>query len=695
KLSLKTEKERNQISKQRINSEKRKEQLAELSRELLNTTQENISLQERFDQLQKEFKMSRLEQDGLAEGNNKLFNKLLEAEMAANSAGIQLTEFKDTIAELKNQKSKMWLNIESKSQERQRTRQEKEKDEQKNRIIYLFIFLQLSKQRANREIEDLLQKLTEIEVENVNMRREILEKEIRVQELEDLMQKEKDNAYTAVQLSKSVDATRAHLQGQLRSKEAENNRMVVQIQSLERSVNEQKLEIKHLKYQVSAAKEKNDQDKEALKKATRAQKQRADHFEDAVEKLHSEIKTKELKLSEQISSANAWKCHHDKAIEEKGALEAQIEILRKQVTSLGEELEKAKDSATNVNKDILEKLHAVNSENASIGLENARLKASISALEEKAMSSEAELEELKLKAQQQKELIDQYKTQVRDLHTEAEELKARFEKILKENKKVKGDKDIEVEKVKSQMEARLKELETFPDLLKAADKRLQECQESFLSYKKRYTNQSNTISELQVKVPNQKGDKQNFLLESSVKLEQSFEDNRSQLQMKYEALNRKLEEVTSQNRKLVEKLAKQEESLHHNELQFKERSKECSALTRQLEAALVDVRKKVTEVKEKAASRERALQSKILEVETELSRKEKELKQLQYNKTDVEKQLEVRLKDLKLSLEKSETQNQSIQNYVQFLKTSYATMFRYSLLLSMLLSSILSLSPHF
>ncbi|XP_064416183.1 outer dense fiber protein 2 isoform X2 [Latimeria chalumnae] len=609
-------------------------QLAELSRELLNTTQENISLQERFDQLQKEFKMSRLEQDGLAEGNNKLFNKLLEAEMAANSAGIQLTEFKDTIAELKN----------------------------------------LSKQRANREIEDLLQKLTEIEVENVNMRREILEKEIRVQELEDLMQKEKDNAYTAVQLSKSVDATRAHLQGQLRSKEAENNRMVVQIQSLERSVNEQKLEIKHLKYQVSAAKEKNDQDKEALKKATRAQKQRADHFEDAVEKLHSEIKTKELKLSEQISSANAWKCHHDKAIEEKGALEAQIEILRKQVTSLGEELEKAKDSATNVNKDILEKLHAVNSENASIGLENARLKASISALEEKAMSSEAELEELKLKAQQQKELIDQYKTQVRDLHTEAEELKARFEKILKENKKVKGDKDIEVEKVKSQMEARLKELETFPDLLKAADKRLQECQESFLSYKKRYTNQSNTISELQVK-----GDKQNFLLESSVKLEQSFEDNRSQLQMKYEALNRKLEEVTSQNRKLVEKLAKQEESLHHNELQFKERSKECSALTRQLEAALVDVRKKVTEVKEKAASRERALQSKILEVETELSRKEKELKQLQYNKTDVEKQLEVRLKDLKLSLEKSETQNQSIQNYVQFLKTSYATMFRESL----------------
>lgn len=33
----------------------------------------------------------------------------------------------------------------------------------------------------------------------------------------------------AVHMSKSVEATRAHLQGQLRSKEAENNRLTVQL----------------------------------------------------------------------------------------------------------------------------------------------------------------------------------------------------------------------------------------------------------------------------------------------------------------------------------------------------------------------------------------------------------------------------------------------------------------------------------
>lgn len=40
-----------------------------------------------------------------------------------------------------------------------------------------------------------------------------------------------------------------------------------------------------------------------------------------------------------------------------------------------------------------------------------------------------------------------------------------------------------------------------------------------------------------------------------------------------------------------------------------------------------------------------------------------------------EKQFEVRLKDLQLSLDQSESHKQSIQNYVDFLKNSYRTMF--------------------
>uniref|UniRef100_A0A8B9GNQ7 Uncharacterized protein n=1 Tax=Astyanax mexicanus TaxID=7994 RepID=A0A8B9GNQ7_ASTMX len=44
-----------------------------------------------------------------------------------------------------------------------------------------------------------------------------------------LRRREMENTESVVQLSRSVDTTRAHLQGQLRNKEAENNRLTVQL----------------------------------------------------------------------------------------------------------------------------------------------------------------------------------------------------------------------------------------------------------------------------------------------------------------------------------------------------------------------------------------------------------------------------------------------------------------------------------
>lgn len=55
---------------------------------------------------------------------------------------------------------------------------------------------------------------------------------------------------------------------------------------------EQKLEIDDLKGQISAVSEKAAQEKDALKRATRAQKQRAERFEAAVEKCYEQLREK-------------------------------------------------------------------------------------------------------------------------------------------------------------------------------------------------------------------------------------------------------------------------------------------------------------------------------------------------------------------------------------------------------------------
>lgn len=63
-------------------------------------------------------------------------------------------------------------------------------------------------------------------------------------------------------------------------------------QTLERTLTEQKMEIDDLKGSITTLTEKAAQDKESLKKATRAQKLRAERFEAAIEKCYAQLKEK-------------------------------------------------------------------------------------------------------------------------------------------------------------------------------------------------------------------------------------------------------------------------------------------------------------------------------------------------------------------------------------------------------------------
>ncbi|TNN67489.1 Outer dense fiber protein 2 [Liparis tanakae] len=173
---------------------------------------------------------------------------------------------------------------------------------------------------------------------------------------------------------------------------------------------------------------------------------------------------------------------------------------------------------------------------------------------------------------------------------------------------------------------------------------------------------------------------QTSLLRSSAEMRESMHGANLQLSEKVSSLQRRgvlseIEALQQENLEQVRRLAGQEEGLSYSNRQLDQRSAECQALSRQLEAALSDVKQQLNMVKDKAASREEALQTKILELSVEKSRRDAELRLLQRSKLSAEKQFGVRLKDLQLSLDQSESSKQSIQNYVDFLKNSYTTMF--------------------
>ncbi|XP_054689843.1 protein BCAP isoform X2 [Grus americana] len=476
----------------------------------------------------------------------------------------------------------------------------------------------------SKNIDTLMQRLSENETQNTNLRRKILEKEKHVKELSSTLQLEKVNVQKEDHLSRSVKAVQAHLQCQIQRKEVENDELKVKIQTLEKKIAEWKLQVGEYKHQMLALRETSEQKKTALKKAIKSQKQRAEHFEAAVENLTSRIREREVKLSEILSASDVWKNKHDTVVEGKTTLEIQTEDLRKQITSLLAELKRKEEWRRNSDEEILGKLNSVNSENEKIYLENEKLKASLATLENSTVSVENELLHLQEKAKLQENLIEQYKNQVQKLQTAVEELKSRYETVLNENKRITESKCLEVDKV------------------------------------------SSARNELSF---SQEEDSVNSMGSHS------SEEENSKIQKKYEDLKWQLEKLEFRNEELACQLKKEDESLQCSKLQLEEKIAEYNGLTRQLEFALEEGRKMVAEELEKMSHREQALQTKMLILETEVREKQEEKEQLLCIFHRNEKHREVCLKELENSLQKSENKTQSIQNYVQFLKASYVTMF--------------------
>ncbi|XP_035276281.1 outer dense fiber protein 2-like [Anguilla anguilla] len=607
-----------------------------------------------------------------------LLTALQDAEKAANSAAIQLVSFKELLGDRSadsrlNASEERWM-----SRQKALLLEKLEAFKSMNRAVRLqlkdFQDREADRLEADRHMYVLLKKLTLTETENLNLKKDLSEKERRIEELINIKQKEKEKLETVMQLSKSVETTRAHLQGQLRNKESENSRLTVQLRGLEKTIAEQKLQIESLKTQISSVSEKEKEEKEALKKATRVQKQRAEKFETAMEKSYALLREKDAELASVRAEVEVWRRRQEEVVEVKTPLEAQVAVLKQQISEMTELLQSERANVRMSNEDLLQKVEKLNSENADVSLENAALKASVSDLEEKLRRCVEEMQEQASISQHQKQLREDYQTQVADQQKEVEELKTRLEKVLKEKEELMEAKDAEVRKVREQLQVRVSELEAYPELLSAAEQRVRDCQDRLGLSQETLSLEAHTLQQLQAKMENQTEQ-----LRSSLDMKDSIREANTDLQGKIESLQRRVEEVAAENRDLVQKLSVQEEALQYSGRQLELRSAECLSLTRQLETALADVKQQVSIVTEKAAARERTLQSKILELDSERNRSEKELKALRLSKESMEKQFEVRQKDLQLRLDQSETHKRSIQNYIDFLKNSYTAMFEDSL----------------
>ncbi|XP_072505048.1 protein BCAP isoform X6 [Notamacropus eugenii] len=509
-----------------------------------------------------------------------------------------------------------WLKQETLNEQTELERKLQETEIAANSVVALIPLFKdflagFNSESVSSSIDILKAKLADNEHENNVLKKKVLEKEDYIQELSSFIQKEKANTLKTSQLSHSVKSVQSHLQLQIQKKEAENDQLKSHMKNLKTKIAEWKLQLKTYEQQIIALKQTNEQKKIALKKASKVCKGRADSLTANIDDLTSQIREREAKLSEALSASLAWKSHYEKAVEEKTNLEVQVETLKKKIINLLEEQHKKEEPERNSNKDFLRKLHSSDSENESILLENEKLKITLANLEEKVISVENERLELLEVEKRQKALVEIYKSQVQKLQKAVEDVKSRYEKLVCEKKLITQNK-----------KSTLEEIDDNQSLLKT------------------------------------------FSLE---------EENCPRL--KCDNLKHKLEQMDVENEKLEKKVTGQEEHLKKNKFKFKEKSAEYNALARQLEVALEEGRQKVSEEIEKMTSREQALQTKILDLESELRKKNEEQNQVMCILNTKEQHQEICLKEMQHSLEKTENQNENILNYVQFVKNSFVTIF--------------------
>uniref|UniRef100_A0A4W3JG62 Outer dense fiber protein 2 n=1 Tax=Callorhinchus milii TaxID=7868 RepID=A0A4W3JG62_CALMI len=638
--------------------EEKEMELAGVTKELAITEQRNQMLRRNIEMMTDESDISCSERKRLHQEKDMLLTKLVEVEMDGAAVSKQVAALSSTICKLRNEKSVSASEANVLARQQGLLLQKLNTFSASNRLVQKML-----KEQHCQQVRVYLMIVFYVVSQRLSMKLHESEKEI-----EHLLSQCESTARASTEQFKTVETTRAHLQGQLRNKEAENNRMAIQIKNFERTIAHQKGEMDYLMEQLRLFQTKGDRDKEALKKATKAQKQRAERSEDTAE--HLSVQLFEKVLADALSSVESWKCHHNKLAKERNQLEKETSLLNKRITDLMDQLQHVEDKTRAEREALMTRLHAMTSESTSIRLENERLKASMCAVEEKLTFAQAEMQQLKLSVKRYEGLVDSYKAQVMKTRLEADDFCMKLVMAEKENKMLKEDVNKEIELVRRQMQSRLTDLEPVPELLKLTEHKLQDCQEQLIMYERKTAEQSASICDLRMKIE-QQGDKESTAREKW----QCMQEENRHLQLKLDALARKLDDGEAQNRELIQVVAKREETIHQNQHRLEEKSRECSSLARQLETALDEARCQVDQTRDRALSKERATQSKILDLETQLSRTKTELTQLGRSKEDAERRCQSRLQDLKDRLEQSESTNRSMQNYVQFLKSSYANVF--------------------
>ncbi|GFR89811.1 outer dense fiber protein 2 [Elysia marginata] len=616
---------------------------------------------------------SRSQKDMLNYEREKLMKKLIEAEMDGQAAAQQVKELRDIMRHVKEQACLTTADQARLAKQKEAFLDTMADFESTNRTLRRLLRdqhrLEASGHRLSEQRDVLMRKLAESDGSNQRMRSQLIDCESLIADLRNQLCIEKEERLALSNIQGSLESTRGHLQKQL-PKEGDCNRMSVQIRTLEGQLAQERLEREHLQEIASNSRQRVDRDKDALKKAARAQKARCEHLEEQLSQVTDQLKELERKETQNATRLNQANSRLESASRTSERAQSDVTSLRARIAELEALVDRVEENAKAQNETLTTRLHDKMTESTNLRLENERLKTSSSGVELKLKQAEEDVQQLRATVGHYEKLVEEYKEQAGRTRSEADESFVRLEEQVREKERIQRDSEQELEKVKQRLHQRLQELEPLPELLRATELRLHEANEKLVTYERRSLDQNKMIAELTAKLEYHSESLEQYKTKAS-----DSQDNNRALQDRNESMERRVKDLENQNLDLQAGQAKLHESVHQESLRTEEKNREIASLTRQLENALSDSRRQGDQLRDRYTSKERTYQTRIVDLETQLSQLRADQAKIKREKEENERKFNSRLYDLKDRLEQCHSTNRSMQNYVQFLKNSYSNVF--------------------
>ncbi|XP_034548944.1 LOW QUALITY PROTEIN: outer dense fiber protein 2-like [Notolabrus celidotus] len=524
-------------------------------------------------------------------------------------------------------------------------------------------------------------RLTDSEAENIRLLAKLTHREREASKLSERLDFEKDKVETSEELSRVLQSTRDRVQSELSRAEAENTDLTAQIQRLQQSQEEQQVELQVLQEELQTLRqqaeeertEQGQRDQEALTVLS----EQAEHAEGTARQLTARLQEKESQLAQALTTSSDWCLRHSKEAAARGQLEEEMSALRFQVTELTSRIHSAEEKSRTEREELRDQIQHLSAEDASTKLDNQRLKGQLTSSEEKLRGLQSEARRLKASIRKQEDLVEKCKKKVQQARLESEECRLKLELTQKEAREGKVSLERETEQLRRELLTRLRELEALPDRLRRAEQQLRDAQQEADAHERRNVEHNSALSEVRHKV-----EQQGAQLETIQQRNLLLQEENNVLRERTHNAERQLEDLKVENNDMSQSLSSKDAAVRSVQQQLEEKTRECGVVSRQLQQTLDDAQRQVDENMQRVLSKERTSQSKALELQSQLSRARSEQSQLQRSKEEMESRFKTQLQNMKERLEQSDSTNRTLQNYVQFLKTSYGNVFGESLLTS-------------